>query len=268
MTAPSDRINPAIPVIRPSKDALPALTTLIEIEAPTEMSKLVAFDSRDPRSRPFNLLRVQVVKKLDQCGARLLGITSAAPGAGKSFVASNLAMSLGLLSNWQTYLIDLDLRRASLASIFGIEDTQGLTEYLLGEEISLATIGRRIGATNLAVFPSYPATVNSAELMVGERFEELIGRARALPDDALVIFDLPPVFANDDALLIAQQLDGMLVVVEQGVTTRKQLQSAIQFLEPTPLVGTVFNRFDGGFGDPYGYAGSYDGYYSSASEPT
>ena len=242
---------------------LPSLNVLDIVESDHFSPKLVAMDSNDKRSRPFNLLRAQVTKKLDQVGGRLIGITSAAPGAGKSFVASNLAASLGMLSNRQTYLIDLDLRRASVADVFGIEGNVGLTEYLLGEDVDLSSIGRRIGSTNLAVFPSFPALVNSAELMVGERFEALISAARGLPRDAVVIFDLPPMFANDDAILVSEKLDGILMVVEQGVTTKKQLQSALQFIEPTPVIGTVFNRCDGGLGDPYGYGGKYDGYYRS-----
>ena len=242
---------------------LPSLESLDVVELAQLSPKLVAMDSNDKRSRPFNLLRAQIIKKLDQAGGRLIGITSAAPGAGKSFVASNLAVSLGMLSNRQTYLFDLDLRRASVAHIFGIEGNIGLTEYLSGENVELSSIGRRIGETNLSVFPSFPALVNSAELMVGERFEALISAAKGLPHDAIVIFDLPPIFANDDAILVSGQLDGILMVVEQGVTTKKQLQSALQFVEPTPVIGTVFNRCDGGMGDPYGYGGKYDGYYRS-----
>mgnify|MGYP003484450845 CR=1 FL=1 len=100
---------------------LPSLNSLDVVESDHFSPKLVAMDSNDKRSRPFNLLRVQVTKKLDQVDGKLIGITSAAPGAGKSFVASNLAASLGMLSNRQTYLIDLDLRRASVAHVFGIE---------------------------------------------------------------------------------------------------------------------------------------------------
>jgi protein-tyrosine kinase len=242
---------------------LPFLESLDVVETAHFSPKLVAMDSNDKRSRPFNLLRAQIIKKLDQAKGRLIGITSAAPGAGKSFVASNLAASLGMLPNRQTYLIDLDLRRASVAHVFGVEGNVGMTEYLLGENVALESIGRRVGSSNLAVFPSFPAPVNSAELMVGERFEALISAAKGLPQDAIVIFDLPPIFANDDAILVSGQLDGILMIVEQGVTTKKQLQSALQFVEPTPVFGTIFNRCDGGMGDPYGYGGKYDGYYRS-----
>lgn len=246
----------------PAMTPLPGIGEVADVEQPEIGPKLVGFESKDARSRPFNLLRAQLIKKLAESGGRLIGITSPAPNAGKSFVASNLAASMSQLSNRRTVLIDLDLRRATIADIFGLEGPEGVTEYLLGEDLSLAQIGRRIGTSNLVVYPTFPAPVNSAELMVGDRFLELVGRARALGDDAIVIFDLPPVFANDDAMLVAEQLDGVLLVIEQGITTKKQLQSSLQLLHPTPLLGTIFNRFTGGSGDPYGYGGKYDGYYS------
>ncbi|MXP44633.1 CpsD/CapB family tyrosine-protein kinase [Allopontixanthobacter sediminis] len=241
---------------------LPGIGEVPEIAQPEISQKLVGFESKDARSRTFNLLRSQLIKKLAASSGRLIGVTSPAPNAGKSFVASNLAASMSQLSSKQTVLIDLDLRRSTVAEIFGLEGPEGLTDYLLGEEVPLSSIGRRIGTSNLIVYPTFPTPVNSAELMVSDRLLELIRRARALSDDAIVIFDLPPVFANDDAMLVAEHLDGILLVVEQGVTTKKQLESSMQLLHPTPMLGTVFNRFTGGIADPYGYGGKYDNYYS------
>lgn len=250
-------------IASPSAQPLPGIGAVADA-GPIEMSsKLVGFESKDPRSRTFNLLRAQLIKKLAETGGQLVGITSPAPNSGKSFVASNLAASMGQLPNKRTFLVDLDLRRATIAQIYGLESEVGITEYLLDDEVKLTQVGRRIGESNLVIYPTLPAPVHSAELMVGQRLDSLIASARALGEDAIVIFDLPPVFANDDAILVAEKLDGILLVVEQGVTTKKQLEGALQLIQPTPIVGTVFNRFTGGAGDPYGAGGKYDGYYSS-----
>ncbi len=245
-----------------STSALPGVSTVQQLDTLVLNAKLVSADATDSRSRPFNLLRSQLIKILAQDGGRLIGITSVAPRAGKSFVISNLAMSIGQLSNKRVFLVDLDLRRGSIADLFGIEAKPGIADYLSGQPVALRDIGRQIGESNVVVYPALPQHQSSVELLVGERFDALIDSARALPQDSIVLFDLPPVFANDDAILVANKLDGMLIVVEQGVTTKKQLQSAIQLLQPTPILGTVFNRSDGGFGDPYGYGGKYDKYYS------
>ena len=232
------------------------------VSEPDLSPKLVGFDSKDVRSRPFNLLRAQLIKKLTETGARLVGITSPAPNAGKSFVASNLAASLSQLSNKKVYLVDLDLRRASIGEIFGINDTAGVGSFLTESTEALVDLGRQIGETNLTVYPTRPVDVSSSELMVSSRMDSLLSRARALEPEAIILFDLPPVFANDDAMLVAEKLDGVLVVVEQGVTNKKQLQGALQLLHPTPVLGTILNRFDGGTTDIYGYGGKYDRYYS------
>lgn len=241
---------------------LPGIGAVPEAEAAEPSAKLVGFNSKDPRSRPFNLLRAQLIKKLSENGSRLVGITSPAPNAGKSFVASNLAASLGQLSNKKTFLVDLDLRRATIADIFGMDVSEGMTEYLMDESIELRRIGRHFRDSNLVVYPTLPSPVNSAELMVSRRLDDFFAKARSLGDDAIVIVDLPPTFANDDAILAAERLDGVLVVVEQGVTTKRQLQGALQLINPSPVFGTIFNRFTGGNGDPYGYGGKYGGYYS------
>lgn len=242
---------------------LPGIGDVPVIAEPGLSAKLVGFNSKDVRSRPFNLLRTQLIKKLAETGARLVGVTSPAPNAGKSFVASNLAASLSQLSNKKVFLVDLDLRRGSVAEIFGIHESPGIGSYLTEDSVSLSEVGCQIGETHLTVYPTNTVDVSSAELMVGERMDALLHAARSLDADSVVLFDLPPVFANDDAILVAEKLDGVLIVVEQGVTNKKQLQAALQLLHPTPLIGTVLNRFAGGNGDIYGYGGKYDRYYSS-----
>lgn len=245
-----------------SAHPLPGVGQVAMLDELALSPKLVGFDSKDIRSRPFNLLRAQLIKKLTESEARLVGITSPAPNAGKSFVASNLAASLSQLSNKTVFLIDLDLRRASIGEVFGISDTPGVGGYLTEATEALVDVGRQIGDTNLTVYPTDPVDVSSSELMVSPQMDVLIDSARALGPEAIVLFDLPPVFANDDAMLVAEKLDGVLVVVEQGVTNKKQLQGALQLLHPTPVLGTILNRFDGGTADMYGYDGKYDRYYS------
>ena len=258
-------LNP--PPFTATDEAFPIIDTLerVDIDAETnDINKVVGFNLRDAQSRPFNLLRSQVLKRMVARKWKMIGITSATPGAGKSFVTANLAASLAQLPDKQVYVLDLDLRRASLGRVFGCTGETGLTQYLMGEPVQLADIGRQIGEQSLGLFPCYPMPVNSAELLVGEPFTRLINAAKALPDDAIVICDLPPAFANDDAMMILQQLDCFLMVVEQGITTKKQLRETFQLLQPSPCIGTVFNRYEGGLGDPYGYSNDskYGNYYN------
>lgn len=226
--------------------------------------KIVGFDSRDIRSRAFNLLRSQVAKRLSQDGMKVLGITSAAPNAGKSFISTNLAAALSRMPNREVYLFDFDLRRGSLAREFGLQSGRGLGLFLEGKVPDLRDIGHRIGDNGFAFFPCFASMDRSAELFAGAQFEGLAAAMKALPDNAIVLCDLPPAFANDDTAVICEHLDAFLMIVEQGSTTRKQIMGTREMLHPTPCLGTVLNRYDGGWSDPfgYGYGDPYGKYYA------
>ncbi len=225
------------------------------------------FNSRDQRSRPFNLLRAQVVKPMRARGWKRLGITSATPAVGKTFISSNLAASLSRVPDRRTLLFDLDLRRGSVADQYDLRDQPGIDAYLAGKLDTLAPVGRAVAGSNLTIYPSYPVTASSAELLAGTRMHALAEAMARLPDDCLCICDLPPAFANDDASIVLGQIDAFLLVVEEGRNTARQVRDAIKLLAPVPCIGTVLNRYNGVIGgDDYGFGyrsqGQYDAYYS------
>jgi Mrp family chromosome partitioning ATPase len=207
-------------------------------------------------------MRTQLAKQLVEDNVRLIGITSATPAAGKSFLSVNLAASLSRVLKVPTLLVDLDLRRGCVAEELGLEFTSGISEFLLGKKNDLGEIGLRVEGTRLVVFPTHPVSMDSAQAIAGGRYESLIQTMRDDAGGAVVIFDLPPVFANDDAVLSTRQLDGYILVVDSGKTTRRQLTDAMEMLSPVPCLGTVLNRYAGGILDSYGYgSASYDSYY-------
>lgn len=220
---------------------------------------IVGLNSRDSRSRAFNLLRTTLTKRMKEKGHRLIGITSATPSAGKSFLSMNLAASLSRVSESRVILVDLDLRRASIADGVGMQVKRGVSDFLNGEVSELALIGSRVFETQLVLFPTKQVAKNTAELLSGPYFEKFIADMRADTGDSIILFDLPPAFANDDAMLILGQLDAYVMVIDSGKTNAKQVQEVLTMLNPVPCIGTVLNRYMGGFADSYGY-----GYGSSA----
>lgn len=225
---------------------------------------IVGLDSRDSRSRPFNLLRTTLAKRLKEKGHRLVGITSATPSAGKSFLSVNLAASLSRVSEEPVVLVDLDLRRASLAEVIGMQVKRGVSDFLTGEVSEIALIGSSVHDTQLMLFPTKHVTKNTAELLSGPNFETLVSQLRQQTGQSIVLFDLPPAFANDDAMLILEQLDSYIMVVDSGQTTARQVQDVLAMLDPVPCLGTILNRYNGGFADNYGYgygSSKYAKYY-------
>lgn len=225
------------------------------------------FDSRDRRSRPFNLLRAQMIKIMRARNWKIIGITSATPRVGKSFMASNIAASLSRIPGTRTLLFDLDLRRGSIAEKFDIPEGPGINSFLAGEIDSLDAAAYDVANTGLTIFPSFPTNDSSAELLAGSRLRTLVKAMRSLPGNIICICDLPPAFANDDTAIVLREIDAYLFVVEEGRTTANQVRDAIELLNPAPCMGTVLNRYSGGIGsDNYGFGyGSqryYDQYYN------
>lgn len=262
--AQDDR-SPIVGATRESHGVIPGLASQIPFEwdsAAAPERGIFGFNSRDIRSRPFNLLRSRLLKVGRQHGWRLFGVVSATPGAGKSFVSTNLAAALARSPDIDVYLFDFDLRRSSIAQAFGLEKGSGLHDFLSGEAESLESVAVRLSTERLTIVPSFQSRAASAELLSGIQMDRLIAGMNALPSNAIVICDMPPVFANDDAAIIASKLDGYMLIIEDGMTTKKQVRDSINLLAPAPCVGTILNRFHGGLmSDDYGYGSSKYGEY-------
>lgn len=225
------------------------------------------FDSKDIRSRPFTLLRAQVLRIARAKNWKIIGITSPTPRVGKSFVASNLAAALARSPDLHTYLFDFDLRRSTIARNFNLTGEIGVSHFLDGTTSDLRDVARTIGDEQLTIFPSFPNDAASDELVASARMDSLIAAMRQLPENTICLCDLPPVFANDDAVIISQKIDAYLMIVEDGVTTRKQVRDSFRLLSPAPCIGTVLNRYDASLiSDDYGYSyreqKQYAGYYN------
>jgi protein-tyrosine kinase len=246
---------------RPALDLARARPTTVN---PDQMrgERVIGFDPTDRDGRPFTLLRSRILDLWRGQGHKLIGITSASPSAGKSFIACNVAASLATLPETRVALFDLDLRRGTVAENFGLESEGGIETYLNGTNLDLAGMARRIEGLALTVFTCAQVKGHSASLVAGDAFEALVAAMRSLPDDVLVLCDLPPTFANDDAKLICERLDGYVLVAEDGVTPRKAITAAVQFMQPSKLLGTILNRANVGLDDQYGYGSkAYRHYY-------
>jgi protein-tyrosine kinase len=254
--------------VPPPRAGAPTISATPATIAPAEFvsDTIVGFRGRDERSRAFNLLRTQLIR-LYANGAKVIGVTSATPQVGKTFIACNLAASLSRLPDMQTILYDLDLRRGSVAERFELPVEIGMTEFLLGETDDLANLSWGIEGQRLTMYPTAARRVRSSELLASARFASLVAAMRAMRGDVMHICDLPPVFANDDSMIVNEHIDGYIMVVEDGVTTAKQIRDSLRLLGPEKCFGTILNRYVKGFsggdyGFGYGKGKAYADYYN------
>ena len=225
------------------------------------------FNSRNASSRSFNLIRSKLVSMQRERGWRLLGVVSATPNVGKSFVSANLAAALSRDPRFQTYLIDLDLRRGTIKDIFAIQTDKSIVEYLEGEDSSDRLRGFIPQGQELIIIPSIAGEVHSAELLAGERATALFRAMRNSDERNFFICDLPPVFANDDAAIIMESLDGYVVVAQDGKTTQREIAATVDMLGHERLVGVILNKYRGGLvSEGYGIEERYASEYYASRE--
>lgn len=196
---------------------------------------------RDPSSaaaEAYRTLRTNILfSSLDRPLHTLL-VTSTAPNEGKSTTLANLAVTMAQAEQ-NVLLVDCDLRRPSLHTLFGQPNEQGLTSAILDPEAPLPV--QATGVPGLSLLPSGPLPPRPADLLGSRRMGALIERLRR--EAEIVLFDTPPVVAVTDAAVLAPRVDGVLLVLHAGHTRRDRAREARQTLEKVKanIVGVVLN---------------------------
>lgn len=212
--------------------------------------------TRQKRSFGFadavNLLRIRVEKEMQAHEAKVLMVSSAIPGEGKTTVCVNLALSLAQKGK-RVLLVDCDLRNPSTAAMLGIKNAAGMTEYLTGKA-EVNTILHAMETPGFyAVFGGRPYT-NAAELLAQERLKLFIDQMRNVFD--VILLDTPPSSILSDASEIAALADCALMVIRQNYASRDQILEGVQMISDSDLqlIGSVLNGADRK-GSSYGYYG-------------
>lgn len=194
--------------------------------------------------RAYKILRTRLLRRLEANQWRSFAITGVTAGEGKTLTAINLAVTLAQEASTWVFLVDLDLQRPRVADYLGLSGHrghQGLSDYLLGDA-TLDNITYCPNIERLAVIPNFQPLSNSSELLTSPRMSDLMQALEAEAPRRIIIFDMPPVLAADDVLAFAPQVDGLLLVVAEGTTSRDSLRSAKEVLAEMNLLGVVLNR--------------------------
>jgi len=213
-------------------------------------NRLLAGFHGEAVSDTYRMLRVQILQQLKSQGGSSLAVCSANAGEGKTLTSANLAISLSLDPNRTVLLVDLDLRRPRLHHYFQIEVKQGICDYLEGSA-ELADCLVNPGISHFVLLPVRRPVLNSSELLSSSRITNLIEELGKRYPDRIVIYDLPPLLASDDSLVILPQVDSSLLVVQEGKTGAGAIQKARRLLQDHHLIGTVLNRSAQGNIHPY-----------------
>jgi len=217
-------------------------------------------------SEAFRALRTRVqFSKVDQGNMKVIHVTSSTPGEGKSLISSNLAGSFAQ-ANHKTLLLDCDLRKPRVHTIFGMNRQPGLVEYLF-DQVNLATIIKPTKLANLDVITVGTIPPNPAEMLGSKKMQDFITHMKTLYD--YIIIDSPPIISVTDSEIIAAYCDAVYLVVSANYTEFDLLEKALDILKNSNVnfVGTILNNFV--FKNSYGsYYKYYYYYYNREKEGT
>jgi protein-tyrosine kinase len=207
-----------------------------------KLSELITIaESRSPISEAYRTLRTNLdFAGLDRA-LKTLVVTSAGVSEGKSTTLANLAI-VSAQAGRRVILVDADLRRPTLHTVFGLANDTGLTTMMMDDAALAAPPLIKTAVEGLSILTSGPLPPNPAEVMGSRRMEEIIAALTERADQ--VLFDTPPVVAVTDAAVLATKVDGVVLVVSAGHTRRDHARTAIQRLQQinARIVGAVLTN--------------------------
>lgn len=248
---------PVIGCIQPQNPIRPHALE-VDVDACRENRLLLAGNESDGSAiAAYRMLRTRLLHRIRTQRWTTIGVTSTAPGDGKTLTALNLSFSLAREKNSEVVLLDLDMRIPSVCKTLGLVPPRELSDFFENQPTT-QDLFVSIGVQNLMIAGQVTPVEQSSELLASNRFEELVSHIKQSTVNPIILIDLPPVLVTDDALVLAPRLDALLLVVSEGHTNRAELEKATELLSEFQLAGVVFNRStDAGGRDPYGYDGNY-----------
>lgn len=219
----------------------PILGRIPEIEFPagSDHPELVILnDPTSPAAESLKLISTNI-EYSDTPAPKSVGITSAGPGEGKSFLAANIALSYAQ-NGLKTLLIDLDMRRPRLEKVLGLDRMNiGIVNHLL-KDIPIERVIQNY-TENLDIIPVGPIPPNPTALLTSKKLEDILQSLMNKYDR--IVVDLPPILAAADALIVSKYIDGLVVTIRAGKTQKPSLRVAYENIvtSSSKLLGTVIN---------------------------
>lgn len=234
------------------------------IESENPGSELVSLtDPKSSASEAYRGLRTGILFSTPGHSPRSLLITSSGPQEGKTITSSNLAITMAQAGQ-KIMMLDCDMRKPRLHKVFNCEKGRGMSNILVGEgdwkKLKVAT-----QIPNLEIIPSGPIPPNPAELIGSDRMKALL--AEILQEYDRVLIDSPPIVAVTDSVLLSRFVEGVVLVIQVGVTARDVIANSIRQLQDVQahVLGAVLNAVNIGK-DSYYYYQYYYYYYGESGD--
>ena len=206
-----------------------------------ERNRIVTLDLANPYRREFDLLRTQVLHKMQEHGWRTIAVTSPSMQSGKTVVAVNLALSIAHHPSKAALLVDFDLRRPQVAAYLGLPRGDSLNDVLEGDA-KLRDVIVHAGIPKFLVLPTHTKVAGASEMLASDKVAKIISGLRDQYPDRIMVLDLPPITAVDDVIAVLPRVDCVLLVVGSGNSTKREIEESQRHLSRFNLLGVVVNK--------------------------
>ena len=229
--------SPKVPADIPIKN----IANPIETTGKWEKRLFNAVNKDSAMPEIFKTLRSQILHPLDgRKVPKSIMVASSVPKEGKSFLTANLGISIANGMDQHCLLVDCDLRHPTLARSLGIETKYGLVNYLR-DQVDLAGLIVKTSIPKLSILPSGNKPNNPAELLSSSRMHTFIKEVSNRYEDRVIIFDSPPMLMAAESLVLAGQVDAIILVVRRGRAKKHEVEKFITTVDKNKILGIVFN---------------------------
>lgn len=189
----------------------------------------------------YKMLRTRTLQLMKSHQWNSLAVTSLSHEAGTSLTSVNLAISMAMELDQTVFLIDANLNNPSIHKMLNLEVTAGLGDYLLHDK-PLDELLINPAIDRLVVLPAGEPISNSTEMLRSPKMVKLVDEVINRYPGRIIIFDMPPLLTQADALGFSPYVDSVLLIVDEGKTKMDELKHAASLLQNIEILGTVFNK--------------------------
>ena len=267
-----------------SKSAAPP-TVVEQVSGPAKVAKRIILDMaalraggylpEEAKDRQFSdhyrrIKRPLIDKALLGVAAagepRVIMITSALPGDGKTFTSINLALNMALERDISVLLVDCDVAKRHISQIMGLQEDSGLLDALVDDSVDAESLVVQTNLRGLSILPAGKRVESTAELLSSNRMRQIASQLCAHNPRRIMLLDSPPLLITNEGRALVKIARQVVVVVRAGQTPRLAVQEAVALFDETQAGGIVLNQVAvNDRGDYYGY-GAYGPYGTNGDD--
>lgn len=272
--APFDHapLQPSAPQPGPSMDTGAAQGRFVNVDRGALMRAGIIMPGahRSRTAEEFRLVKHHVLRnalrepnvELGERNGRLIMITSARPREGKTFTAAHLALSIASERDLKVLLIDADVHRHSVMTVFGLTSEVGWVDLLENDSLTFSDVLIRTNIPNLAIMPPGPSRPEVPELLSSKKMAALVAEMAQRYPDRFILFDAPPCLASSDPAILAAHMGQVVFVVEAHRTQREEVESALRLISSCSNISLVLNKTENFLAEDFG---AYSDYYAAGA---